>query len=90
MAREHVTILGSTGSIGVSTLDVLARQPERFGVHALTAHANVAKLAEQCLEHRPAIAVMVDREAASALRDLLARAGSATRVLAAMTMTRST
>jgi 1-deoxy-D-xylulose-5-phosphate reductoisomerase len=81
MGRERVTILGSTGSIGVSTLDVLARQPERFEVHALTAHANVERLAEQCLEHRPAVAVMVDREAASALRDLLARAGSATTVL---------
>ncbi|MFO8006058.1 1-deoxy-D-xylulose-5-phosphate reductoisomerase [Thioalkalivibrio sp.] len=82
MGRERVTILGSTGSIGVSTLDVLARQPDRFEVHALTAHANVERLAEQCLAHRPAVAVMVDREAASALRDLLARAGSGTTVLA--------
>ena len=81
MSRERVTILGSTGSIGVSTLAVLARQTDRFEVHALTAHANVERLAEQCLEHRPAIAVMVDREAAAALRDLLARAGSATTVL---------
>lgn len=80
MGRERVTILGSTGSIGVSTLDVLARQPDRFEIHALTAHANVQRLAEQCLKHRPAVAVMVDREAGAALRDLLGRAGSATTV----------
>jgi 1-deoxy-D-xylulose-5-phosphate reductoisomerase len=80
MAAERVTILGSTGSIGVSTLDVLARDPERFEVHALTAHASVEKLAEQCLEWRPSVAVMVDREAGAALRDLLRRAGVATEV----------
>jgi len=80
MAAERVTILGSTGSIGVSTLDVIARDPERFEVHALTAQANVEKLAEQCLEHRPAVAVMVDPEAGAALRDLLQRAGIATQV----------
>jgi len=80
MAVERVTILGSTGSIGVSTLDVIARDPERFEVHALTAQANVEKLAEQCLEHRPAVAVMVDPEAGAALRDLLQRAGIATQV----------
>jgi len=80
MAAERVTILGSTGSIGVSTLDVIARDPERFEVHALTAQANVEKLAEQCLEHRPAVAVMVDPEAGAALRDLLQRAGVATQV----------
>lgn len=80
MGVERVTILGSTGSIGVSTLDVIARDPERFEVHALTAQANVEKLAEQCLEHRPALAVMVDPEAGAALRDLLERAGVATQV----------
>ncbi|AHE98597.1 1-deoxy-D-xylulose 5-phosphate reductoisomerase [Thioalkalivibrio paradoxus ARh 1] len=75
-----MTILGSTGSIGVNTLDVLARQHDRFEVHALTARSNVERLAEQCLEHRPAVAVMVDPEAGAALRDLLARAGSRTEV----------
>jgi 1-deoxy-D-xylulose-5-phosphate reductoisomerase len=78
--RERVTVLGSTGSIGVSTLDVLARQPDRFEVHALTAHANVERLAAQCLEHCPAVAVMVDHDAGNALRDLLAQAGSKTAV----------
>ncbi|TVP87543.1 MAG: 1-deoxy-D-xylulose-5-phosphate reductoisomerase [Thioalkalivibrio sp.] len=80
MGAERVTILGSTGSIGVSTLDVLARDPERFEVHALTAQGNVEKLAEQCLAHRPAVAVMVDPEAGAALRDLLQRAGVSTQV----------
>jgi 1-deoxy-D-xylulose-5-phosphate reductoisomerase len=80
MTRKRVTILGSTGSIGVSTLDVLSRQPDRFEVYALTAHASFERLAAQCLQHRPAVAVMVDHEAGAALRDLLARAGSATTV----------
>jgi 1-deoxy-D-xylulose-5-phosphate reductoisomerase len=80
MGVERVTILGSTGSIGVSTLDVLARDPERFEVHALTAHANVERLAEQCLAWRPSVAVMVDPEAGAALRALLRRAGVATEV----------
>ncbi len=81
MGRERVTILGSTGSIGVSTLDVLARQPDRFEVYALTARTNVEKLAEQCLLYRPVRAVMSDPEAGAALRALLARAGSTTDVL---------
>jgi 1-deoxy-D-xylulose-5-phosphate reductoisomerase len=82
MARERITILGSTGSIGVSTLDVLSRQRDRFEVFALTANGNVERMAQQCLEHAPEIAVMVDPEAASVLRDRLGRAGSSTEVLA--------
>jgi 1-deoxy-D-xylulose-5-phosphate reductoisomerase len=82
MARERITILGSTGSIGVSTLDVLSRQRDRFEVFALTANGNVERMAQQCLEHVPEIAVMVDPEAASALRDRLRRAGSSTEVRA--------
>lgn len=81
MGRERVTILGSTGSIGVSTLDVLARQPDRFEIHALTARTNVEKLAGQCLLHRPVQAVMSDPESGAALRALLTRAGSTTEVL---------
>ena len=46
----RVCILGSTGSVGTSTLDVLARHPERFEVHALTAHSRVDELAAQCLQ----------------------------------------
>ena len=82
MARERITILGSTGSIGVSTLDALSRQRDRFEIFALTANGNVERMAQQCLEHAPEIAVMVDPEAASALRDRLGHAGSSTEVRA--------
>ncbi len=67
-----VTVLGSTGSVGMSTLDVLARHPERFRVVALTANRDSERMAEQCRRHRPDIAVMVDAEAAGRLRALLA------------------
>ncbi|WP_462330783.1 1-deoxy-D-xylulose-5-phosphate reductoisomerase, partial [Thiohalocapsa halophila] len=69
---KGITILGSTGSIGVSTLDVIARHPERFRVVALTAHRNAERLAEQCRRFRPAYAVMVDPDAADMLATLLA------------------
>ncbi|MBK1630712.1 1-deoxy-D-xylulose-5-phosphate reductoisomerase [Thiohalocapsa halophila] len=69
---KGITILGSTGSIGVSTLDVIARHPERFRVVALTAHRNAERLAEQCRRFRPAYAVMVDPDAADTLATLLA------------------
>lgn len=79
--RERVTILGSTGSIGMSTLDVLARQTERFHVHALTANSNVEVLLRQCLQHRPAKVVMVNHSAAAALREALHLHGCETEVL---------
>lgn len=66
-----VTILGSTGSVGVSTLDVVARHPDRFRIIALTANGNAERLAEQCLRFRPSYAAMVDVEAARRLGDLL-------------------
>ena len=54
---KKITVLGATGSIGVNTLDVLARQQaNEWQVYALTAFGQVAKLAEQCLAHRPAYA----------------------------------
>ena len=68
---KGIAVLGSTGSIGVSTLDVVERHPDRFRVVALTAQRSVALLAEQCRRVRPAYAVMVDAHAASALRDAL-------------------
>src|ERR1700722_12460186 len=55
--QKRLTLLGSTGSIGDSTLDVVARHPERFSVYALTAHRNGDKLVEQCLRFRPEVAV---------------------------------
>ncbi len=66
-----VVILGSTGSIGVSTLDVIARNPERYRVVALTAHRQVERMAEQCLRFRPRYAVMGDDGAAEQLRQRL-------------------
>lgn len=79
---QQITLLGATGSIGVSTLDVIARHPERYSVYALTAHRQVDKLAEQCLRHAPRFAVMVDHTAALKLQTILRAAGCATEVLA--------
>ena len=76
-----VTVLGSTGSIGKSTLDVLARHPARFRAVALTANRDVEALAAQCVSVRPDYAVMADAAAAAALRTQLAALGVPTRVL---------
>lgn len=78
---QRITILGSTGSIGESTLDVVARHPDRFRVFALTARRSDARLLEQCLAFQPAYAVLTDAAAAQRLRDGLARNGSRTEVL---------
>lgn len=77
----RVAVLGSTGSIGVSTLDVLARHPDRFEITALTANTNVDRLREQCLAHRPAFAVVGSEAAAARLLTGLRSAGCATEVL---------
>ncbi len=81
-APAGVTVLGATGSIGVSTLDVLARHPQRFRVVALTAHRDVEGLFGQCQAHRPELAVMADAGAAARLQQRLQAAGLPTRVLA--------
>ncbi|HTH45623.1 MAG TPA: 1-deoxy-D-xylulose-5-phosphate reductoisomerase [Oxalicibacterium sp.] len=77
---QQITILGSTGSIGVSTLDVLARHPDRYAVYALTAHQRVEELAQQCARHAPKIAVVGTAEAAHTLKGLLAAQGLRTQV----------
>ena len=77
---QAITILGSTGSIGVSTLDVVARHPERFSVYALTAHSKVDELAAQCLQFKPQVAVVGSPEAAAELTRLLKAQGSTTAV----------
>jgi len=77
-----VTILGATGSIGVNTLDVLARHGDRFRVVALTAHRQVDRLFEQCLAHRPEYAVMADADAAQQLHERLRGADVEVEVLA--------
>ena len=63
-----VSVLGSTGSIGVNTLDVISRHPDKLGVYALAAYASVDTMLEQCAVHGPRYAVMVDEQAADALR----------------------
>jgi 1-deoxy-D-xylulose-5-phosphate reductoisomerase len=68
---KRLTVLGSTGSIGVSTLDVVLRHPDKYQVKALTANTNVDDLLEQCLKHKPEYAVMVDDDAASKLEQAL-------------------
>ncbi|HSI56880.1 MAG TPA: 1-deoxy-D-xylulose-5-phosphate reductoisomerase [Ideonella sp.] len=78
---QRLCILGSTGSVGVSTLDVVARHPERFEVFALTGHQRVDELLAQCLQWRPRFAAMSQPEAARRLRERLRQAGSRTEVL---------
>jgi len=77
---QRITILGATGSIGVSTLDVIARHPERYSVYALTAHSRVEELAAQCIRFRPARAVVGSAAAADQLGALLRAAGCGTEV----------
>lgn len=65
---QLVTILGSTGTIGQQTLDVISQHPDRYGVFALTAHSNVEAMLRQCVQYRPRYAVMQDAAAAQLLR----------------------
>ena len=78
---ESVTLLGATGSIGVQTLDVLGLHRDRYRVHALTACRRWQPLAQQCLHWQPKYAVLMDQQAATALRNHLREAGSDTQVL---------
>tara|TARA_R110000868_G_scaffold84822_6_gene238980 strand:- start:56941 stop:58092 length:1152 start_codon:yes stop_codon:yes gene_type:complete len=66
---KAVTILGSTGSIGVSTLDVISRHPDKYQVFALTANQNVDVMLQQCQQFQPRYVVMVDDAAAAQLRE---------------------
>jgi 1-deoxy-D-xylulose-5-phosphate reductoisomerase len=77
-----VSVLGSTGSIGVSTLDVLARHPDRFRVVALTAHRDIETMLAQCQHFHPELVAMADPQAALALRERLAGVPGAPEVLA--------
>ena len=81
MTPQVLTILGSTGSIGESTLDVVSRHPEKFRVFALAGHKQVEKLAAQCRTFRPEYAVVADAEHAARLEALLKHDGAATQVL---------
>ena len=79
---KTLTVLGSTGSIGVNTLAVAARHPARYQVLALTANTNVDRLFQQCLAHRPEYAVMADQEAALELQRRLRQKARRITVLA--------
>jgi 1-deoxy-D-xylulose-5-phosphate reductoisomerase len=81
MSVKQVAILGSTGSIGVNTLDVIRAHPERFKVVALTAAKQIERLAEQCIEFKPVIAVVADAEGATQLSRLLQEKKIVTQVL---------
>ncbi len=73
MKQRAITVLGATGSVGVSTLDVIARHPGRYRVFALTAHTNVALLGEQCARFKPDYAVVADATRVDALRRRLGK-----------------
>jgi 1-deoxy-D-xylulose-5-phosphate reductoisomerase len=79
---KAITILGATGSIGLSTLDVIARHPSRFKVFALTANHSVDKLLQQCLQFQPRYAVMADEARANQLAQQLRQRDCVTEVLA--------
>lgn len=82
---QAITILGSTGSIGVSTLDVIARHPDRYSVFALTAHTRVDVLLAQCKTFAPRYAVVVDAALAEKLATEIRASGLATEVLSGVT-----
>jgi 1-deoxy-D-xylulose-5-phosphate reductoisomerase len=73
--RTSLTVLGSTGSIGCSTLDIVAHHPERFEIVALTANRNAGLVIEQARKFRPAFVAVVDPEAARTVREALAGEG---------------
>jgi 1-deoxy-D-xylulose-5-phosphate reductoisomerase len=78
---HNLTILGSTGSVGTSTLDVVASHPEKFRVIALTARRRTDVLFEQCLRFKPRYAVLIDPRAAEMLKEKFKQAGLTCEVL---------
>jgi 1-deoxy-D-xylulose-5-phosphate reductoisomerase len=81
---QNVTILGSTGTIGQQTLDVIARHPHDYKAYALAANSNVNALLKQCLQFKPQFAVLLDEKAALDLREKLKAQSSTTQVLAGL------
>ena len=78
---KHLTLLGSTGSIGCSTLDVVRHNPDRFSITALVAGKNVTRMVEQCLEFTPRFAVMDDEASARQLKAELQQQGCPTQIM---------
>jgi 1-deoxy-D-xylulose-5-phosphate reductoisomerase len=79
---KEITILGSTGSIGVNTLDVISRHRDKFNIKALTANTNLDVFLEQCIQYKPEYAVMADEECASKLGEKLKKEAPDISVLA--------
>lgn len=79
---QSVTILGATGSIGQSTLDIIAAHPDQFRVEALTAGSNIKKLYQHCLQFKPRFVAVLDPDLADQLQQRLREVGSATQVFA--------
>jgi 1-deoxy-D-xylulose-5-phosphate reductoisomerase len=82
--RQNVSILGSTGTIGQQTLDVIARHPDAYNVYALAANSNVSGLVKQCVESSPKFAVLLDENAAIDLANQLKALNCKTQVLSGM------
>jgi 1-deoxy-D-xylulose-5-phosphate reductoisomerase len=80
--KQRIAVLGSTGSVGASTLDVIARHPDKFEVFALSAASQVDLMLRQCAQFRPAFAVMAREDAARELAARIESSGLSTRVLA--------
>ena len=78
---QQITVLGATGSIGLSTLDVIARHPERYQAFALSGYSRLDELLALCVKHRPQVAVVPHGQAASQLQAGLRAAGLNTEVL---------
>ena len=81
---QQITILGATGTIGASTLNVISQHPDRFATYALTANNNDAALYKLCIEYKPIYAVLLDEAAAERLRLQLKAVGSSTEVMCGM------
>ena len=81
---QQITILGATGTIGASTLNVISQHPNRFATYALTANNNDAALYKLCIEYKPAYAVLLDEASAERLRLQLKAVGSSTEVMCGM------
>ena len=81
MTLRQISILGSTGSIGVNTLDVVARHPDRFRIVALAAHRQIDRLRQQCIDFRPEFAVIGSAQDATELQKQLKAARCNTEVL---------
>src|SRR5690606_26709515 len=81
VSHQWITVLGATGSIGVSTLDVVGRHPDRYRVFALTGHSRMDVLLNQCITHDPLYAVVSEAGQCARLQEQLLQAGCQTRVL---------